>query len=514
MQRRIAYVLVFLPILIMGALGLALWFQWSPLKITRPSNAGTSLGSAILSGLVVALALLALEEMRTLQAERRDLQLRLSQAHDLTGIDLHGKDMSEFYLREKVLKRAILRFAHLDRAYLNKADLRYADLTGARLKAADLSEANLTSAHVEDLRARLLVFNRHINFDGAFLSGATLTAASLRGARLRNAVLVAARAEFEGERFGEGPSSRGEIRNWIPVKVTIRTPSGEEEDAPEDFGSTFKRLDLAQADLRSATLTLAFLPGVNLDDANLSNADLEGATNLTSAYVRRARLIKTKLTGNILRGANFARANLHGADLSRSTLDGACFHEANLRDARLVSAHAIFEGDADWDLLISTYSPGEATEEKKRALIPMVTFDFEQDGDASVAAGDGHPSGEHNVEVQGSMPLEDEEIMRVRDLRPTGDRERSQQILARRIKLDFSGADLSRAKLNNARLIGANLTGARFPKADLTGADLRGADLTGADLRGADLTGADLTGADLTGAKYTSRTLWPTGFRP
>lgn len=59
--------------------------------------------------------------------------------------------------------------------------------------------------------------------------------------------------------------------------------------------------------------------------------------------------------------------------------------------------------------------------------------------------------------------------------------------------IDLSTTDLSKLDLSCANLSNANLRGADLSKADLTKADLRGADLTGADFTGTDLRGANLT---------------------
>ncbi len=85
-------------------------------------------------------------------------------------------------------------------------------------------------------------------------------------------------------------------------------------------------------------------------------------------------------------------------------------------------------------------------------------------------------------------------------------------------RLDFTGADLSRANLtgadlSRANLTDANLTGARLTDANLSGAQLTIADLTDAfltdaDLTGARLTGANLSGAHLRGADLTRADLW------
>jgi uncharacterized protein YjbI with pentapeptide repeats len=68
------------------------------------------------------------------------------------------------------------------------------------------------------------------------------------------------------------------------------------------------------------------------------------------------------------------------------------------------------------------------------------------------------------------------------------------------VKVDLSGADLSRANLDKADLRGADLAVANLSRAYLVRADLSGAYLCEADLGGAILTSANLSGADLSEA--------------
>ena len=74
------------------------------------------------------------------------------------------------------------------------------------------------------------------------------------------------------------------------------------------------------------------------------------------------------------------------------------------------------------------------------------------------------------------------------------------------IKIDLSGAQLSRTQLSGAHLWKAdlnetNLSGAHLSEADLRGADLRNAGLWGADLSRAHLSGAQLFGTHLSGTR-------------
>ena len=70
--------------------------------------------------------------------------------------------------------------------------------------------------------------------------------------------------------------------------------------------------------------------------------------------------------------------------------------------------------------------------------------------------------------------------------------------------IKLSGADLSNIKLSNIKLSRKKLSGADLSKANLSGADLSGANLSGADLSEANLSEADLSEANLSEAIITA----------
>jgi hypothetical protein len=80
------------------------------------------------------------------------------------------------------------------------------------------------------------------------------------------------------------------------------------------------------------------------------------------------------------------------------------------------------------------------------------------------------------------------------------------------VKVNLSGADLSKADLIDVDLRRADLRRADLSGADLFEADLRGADLRRADLGGAILSGANLSWADLGEAEFSGAHLWETVF--
>jgi uncharacterized protein YjbI with pentapeptide repeats len=220
----------------------------------------TDLGVALMTGAFIAFAVLGLQLMiqirsqldsnrRDTEAERQSLLLLLGRSRDLSGLDLHGKDLRGAYLNAKILRGANL--AH--------ADLRKALLQGTNLMAADLEGSNLAGAHLER----------------ADLRQADLVGANLQGAKLNNARLDT--AVFYGEKGGDD------------VVADLRGA---------DLSNAWASADLRHADLRKATLVgtrlaPANLQGARLNSADLTYADLRGA-DLRGANLRFAELGRTK----------------------------------------------------------------------------------------------------------------------------------------------------------------------------------------------------------------------------
>jgi hypothetical protein len=96
-------------------------------------NRYSELGAALISGGIVALAILALEQSLAQRQQKRDLQLQLVLGNEFPGIDLRDADLSGAYLMAKTFTDA--RFQGAD---LRGANLAGANLTNARLDRADL----------------------------------------------------------------------------------------------------------------------------------------------------------------------------------------------------------------------------------------------------------------------------------------------------------------------------------------------------------------------------------------
>jgi uncharacterized protein YjbI with pentapeptide repeats len=193
-------VLIFMVMLVAFTL-ISGWYLVWPAR--GDSAARADLGNALVSGFIVAIAVLGLQSMvdwrlreieddrrlaeaerseqLRLQAERQDLLLQLTSTKDLTGIDLRGADIRGFYLRKKIFSDALLGEAQLAGANLTEARLtgtvlERANLRGAYLSRADLTGAYLTEADLRcaDLREAKVVAT---DFSGALLHGARLDGA-------------------------------------------------------------------------------------------------------------------------------------------------------------------------------------------------------------------------------------------------------------------------------------------------------------------------------------------------
>ena len=230
-------------------------YLWMP---SRGERGGRSeLGSAVIGGAVVALALLLLEiygdhrlgerlarqekvfEERLARQEeaferelarqqiRQQTILQLGLARDLTGIDLSGRQLRAVYLRGKTLNGAVFHNSDLTRANLARASL-----VGARLTDTTLVCANLNQAHLHDARlmqsklrgARLIgAIAPDAKFYGADLTGADLTGANLRDAKFVGATLTD--ADLSGADLA-GADLRGARLDGVGIDKETTWPDG------------------------------------------------------------------------------------------------------------------------------------------------------------------------------------------------------------------------------------------------------------------------------------------------
>lgn len=232
--------------------GVRLWWPQRRDPVSR-----TDLGVALMTGALIAFAILALQLLvqvrsqrdaneRADQADRQATLLLLGRSQNLAGLDLHKKDLTDAYLNGKVLDGAQLQDTPMGNASLEGTHLIGADLHGANLVHAQLERADLRYA---DLRGANLA---GADLNGAKLDGAMLSHADLSGADLSNAY---ARADFDGATL---------------VKARL-------------VGTRLGPADLVGADLTGADLLLADLRGANLKGATLSTGTLSDAKDASFA---------------------------------------------------------------------------------------------------------------------------------------------------------------------------------------------------------------------------------------
>src|SRR4051812_46877142 len=134
----------------------------------------SDLGLALMSGAVIAFAVLAVQVMFDIRAsdaederqaigDRQNLQFQVARQRDLSSIALPGQDLSGFYLPDKKLTEANLEGTNLEGAVLPRSDLSRANIRGADFSGANLLGSKLTEAEGPDGL-----------FTGADLSGAVL----------------------------------------------------------------------------------------------------------------------------------------------------------------------------------------------------------------------------------------------------------------------------------------------------------------------------------------------------
>jgi len=130
-----------IPLVALAAVLIAGFWLWLPPE--DAPNRRSDLGTALIGGAIVGVAILYLQGQLSRGAERRNLRLQLGLTNTLAGIDLSGRDLSGFYLPEKDLRGANLSGANLRGANLSGTQLDHADLTKADLRGTKLDATNL-----------------------------------------------------------------------------------------------------------------------------------------------------------------------------------------------------------------------------------------------------------------------------------------------------------------------------------------------------------------------------------
>ena len=130
----------------------------------------SGLGAGLLSGAIVAFAVLYIEARQQERADRDRFAMQIGLQPTLDGVTLAGRDLRGLVLIGRTLRNAILIGADLRGVVLTAADLTHASLQRADLRRADLRNAQLVDARLAGAR-----------LEGADLTGANLTMANLDG---------------------------------------------------------------------------------------------------------------------------------------------------------------------------------------------------------------------------------------------------------------------------------------------------------------------------------------------
>jgi uncharacterized protein YjbI with pentapeptide repeats len=218
--------------------------------------------------------------------------------------------------------------------------------------------------------------------------------------------------------------------------------------------------NLAERDLRCATLSAA-----DLRYADLSRARMSGA-RLDSADLRGARL-----EGTDLAGASLAGTQLEGASLHRAQLQGTYLVSAQLQGARLVAAQ-----------------------------LQAATLDEARLDGADLTHAESQGASLARAHLRGAR------------LAHTG-LQYATLVSAQLQGASLTGTTLDDAELAGAQWQGADIVRASFQRTNLTRADFQGASIDGAEFRGtllieAQLQGASLNGSSLADALIAETLLW------
>ena len=260
--------------------------------------------------------------------------------------------------------------------------------------------------------------------------------------------------------------------------------------------SSFFSSHQQNANLRNITINLSKLQGSDFSFADLNNA------NIIQTELKKAIFYHADLSGSVIRGSNFFKANFSEAKLravhfsachldevifqdsylNQAILSGLCLAKANFERAHL--SQAVFN-DAylkeailiDADLKQANFVGANLVGANfKGAKIDQTNFSRSNLVGANFVGADFKDVGVDQVDFSIPKFADDKEMRQT----------------------TFAFANLS-----NANLQGLNLTTACFKGATLDNADLSNTDLQGLDFRETSLQGVNLTGARLYGLKLT-----------
>ena len=217
----------------------------------------------------------------------------------------------------------------LENTELKKLDLRGADLSGVSFRGAQLRDVNLSGCL---LRKANFADSRLSNtdFSGADLSEAVLDRTDFRNTLLQGALLAGTTlnsARFRGMKLAgvDFSRSKGALTDFI--KADLSGANFQESDLPT---ALFRNSILVGADFRGAKLISARFMEAKAGRILMDDADLTG------------------FRGNLadFSGGSFCRVQGLRSIWEESTLQGACFLQANLQESRFCEVKA---GEASFD---------------------------------------------------------------------------------------------------------------------------------------------------------------------
>lgn len=257
---------------------------------------------------------------------------------NLNGADLRRVNFTNAKMRHVSMKHANAMSANFTDARMNAVDayktnfkhaqLVNANLTGANLRDCDLTEANMIHTIME--RADLI---------NSRLTGAKLEECNLKGAMLHGANID--RSQWKGvDLTGADISAlEGDATSWDVIRPVLPAPPASARVAQI---TPVEVIDAANAsgtiiDLHGRDLTGFIMAGLNFDRANLRGCIMRNVNAINSSFIG-ADLSETDLTGANFIDSRLNRASLYNANLAGARMDRSTLVSADLRNANLIGA--------------------------------------------------------------------------------------------------------------------------------------------------------------------------------
>jgi uncharacterized protein YjbI with pentapeptide repeats len=229
-----------------AAAALALLWMWIGAENQTKQD---TLSSSLLSGLIIAVAVVAVERRAEIRQRRSQHFTQFSSPADLPGVHAEGADLRNVSISNKDLTQAVLRYANLrdvqfGSCKMQGVDLRRADLRRGRFYSSDMSGVDLRGATTRG--AFFGGSNLHVarcgraDFSGANFVDTHFDLADLSDATFRGAV-------FAGRSAGGGPCRSASLRGCWLYGADFRGAIFVVKDRDERFPGEVVGVDLAGA---------------------------------------------------------------------------------------------------------------------------------------------------------------------------------------------------------------------------------------------------------------------------